>query len=136
MEVFDRPTFLRIAGEGMNYGEVLPRSRRNRDAWDAFGGRRKRREEREGQMADCIAKLGTVRAIPGIDGIEAFQAGDASAFDNAEQIEPGIGNRACAVGEADQGKHRAGNPDFGVIGTGGFERGQGQNHVANGAWAN
>ena len=59
-----------------------------------------------------------------------------SALDNAEQIEASVGDGAGAVGEADQRKHGPGNPDFGVIGTGGFESGQGQNHVANGAWAN
>jgi len=87
-------------------------------------------------VPDGIAKLGTVRAVPGIDGIEVFQLWNAGAFEHAHQIECGVGDGACAVGEADQGKQRAGSPDFGVIGAGGFESGQGKNHIADGARTN
>jgi len=87
-------------------------------------------------VPDGIAKLETVRAVPGIDGIEVFQLWNAGAFEHAHQIECGVGDGACAVGEADQGKQRAGSPDFGVIGAGGFESGQGKNHIADGARTN
>jgi len=120
----------------MDHGEILAFNGGNGNARDAVGGRRQRREEREGQMADCIAKLGTVRAVPGIDGVEPFQLRHASAFDDADQIEAGVGDGAGTVGEANQGKHRARSPDFGVIGAGGFESGQGKNHIADGARAN
>ena len=47
----------------------------------------------------------------------------------------GIGKSAGAVGEADQGKHRARGPDFGIRRAGGFERGERQDDVADRAGA-
>ena len=85
----------------MDYSEILASSRRNGNAGDAFGGRRKRREECKWQVADRIAKLGAVRAVPGIDGIEVLQLRNAGILDHADQIESGVGDGAGAVGEAD-----------------------------------
>ena len=87
-------------------------------------------------MPDGIAKLGTVRTVPGIDGIKVFELRDAGTFDHADQVESGVGDGACAIGKANQRKHRARSPDFGVIGAGGFESGQGKNHIADGARTN
>jgi len=120
----------------MNHSEILGFDLGNRDVRDAYGGRRKRREECKREMADRIPEFGTVRAIPGIDRVEFFQLGDASALDNSHKVEPGVGDGAGAVGEADQGEHRAGSPHFGVIGARGFEGGEGQNNVADGAGTN
>jgi len=117
----------------MNHGEILALNIRNGNAGDAFGGWRKCREECEGQMPHRIAKLWAVGAVPGIDRIEARQIWDASAFDHADQIESGVDDGACAVGESNQRKHRTRHPDFGVIGAGSFESGQGQNNVPDGS---
>lgn len=120
----------------MDHGEILPRSRWNRNARDAFGGRRKRGEKRKGQMPHGLAKLGTVRSVPGIDGVERWQLRDPGAFDDAQQVEAGIGDRAGAVSETDQREQRAGSPDFGVSGARGFESGQREDDIADGAGAN
>ena len=82
-------------------------------------------------MAYGIAKLGAIGSVPGIDGVEGFKLGDAGVFDHAQQIEAGIGDRACAIGEADQREHRARGPDFGIRRAGGFQRGERQDDVAD-----
>jgi len=117
----------------MDHGEILTSSRRDRNARDAFGRRRKCGKECEGQMTDRFAELGAVRTVPGIDGIEVFELRDAGTFDHADQVESGVGDGACAIGKANQRKHRARSPDFGVIDASGFESGQGKNDVADGA---
>ncbi|MCU1338713.1 MAG: hypothetical protein JWO19_4294 [Bryobacterales bacterium] len=119
----------------MNDREVLSGSPRHVDSRDPFGWRGERGEKRERKMAHGVAKFGAVRSVPGIDGIERFQLGDASAFDDAQQIESGVGNRAGAVGETDQGEHRTRGPDFGIGGPGGFESGKREYNVADGAGA-
>ncbi len=134
-EIFERPTFFPAAGKGMDHGEILNRRRRDGNPRDSLFRRRERGEKREGEMADRFAKLGTVGSVPGVDGIEGFEFGYAGVFDDAEQVEAGVGDGARAAGEADERKHGTGGPDFGVSGAGGFERGQRQDEVADGAGA-
>ena len=117
----------------MDHDEILPGSGRNRNARDAFGGRRKRGKKSKRQMPDRIAELRAVGSVPGIDRIEGFQLRDPRSFHHAEQVQARIGDGARAVGEADQRKDGAGSPDFGVVGARGFQRGQGEDHIANGA---
>ena len=67
----------------MDDGEVLRAGRRDGNARDSFGGRRKRGKKRERQMADGVAKLGAVCTIPGIEGIERIEFRNSRAFDHA-----------------------------------------------------
>jgi hypothetical protein len=120
----------------MDDREVLSRGVRdwflcNNDVRDPFGRRRKRGEKCKREMADRIAKFGTVRSVPGIDGVECFKLRDAGSFYHAHQIQAGIGNRAGAMGEADEGKQRARGPHFGVIGSSSLERWKGKDDVAD-----
>ena len=117
----------------MNHGKILAFGSGNRNARDAFGRRRKSREERERQMPNCVAEFGAIRSVPAIDGIELLQFRNAGTIHNADQIESGVGDGAGAIGEADQGEHRARSPDFGVTCAGGFECGQREDYIANGA---
>lgn len=117
----------------MNHGEVPAFDSGTGNMRDAFGGWRKRREERERQMPNRVAEFGAIRSVPGIDGIELFQFWNAGAVHNADQIESSVGDGAGAIGEADQGEHRARSPDFGVMGAGGLECWQRENYIADGA---
>jgi hypothetical protein len=134
--MFERPALGGTAGKGMDHGEIAGRGGGHRNARDAFGGRRERGKKCKRKMADGLAKLGAVCAVPGIDGIERVELRDARIVDDAQKVEAGIGNRAGAVGETDQGKQGARRPDFGVIGARGFKSRQGQNDIADGAGAN
>jgi hypothetical protein len=120
----------------MDDREVLDGCPRNGDMRDAFGGRRQRRKERERKMANRVAKLGAVRAVPGIDGIERFELGDAGAFHYSHQIQGSVGNSPGAIRETDQREHRSRCPDFRISRSGGFERGERKNNVADRAGAN
>lgn len=120
----------------MDDREVPRRGGGDGNAWNPFGGRRKRGEKCKREMADGIAKFVTVGSIPGKDGVECFELGDAGSFDHTHQIQAGIGNRAVATGEADEGKQRARGPDFGVIGTSCFQRWEGKDDVTDCAGAN
>lgn len=135
-KAFERPAFGRVTGEGVYHGKVLDSRRRDSDRRHAFRRRRKRGEKSEGKMADGVAEIGAIRSVPGIDGIEGFEFRDAGVFDHAQQIEAGIGDRTCAIGEADQGKHRAGGPDFRIRRAGGFKRGERQDDIADRSGAN
>lgn len=115
----------------MDDREILRRRRGNSDVGNPFHGRRKRREKRERKMAERISKLRTMGPVPGIDGVECFKRGDARPFHHSHQIDAGIGDSPGAVREANQGKHRARSPDFGVIGAGGFERRERKDDVAD-----
>jgi len=134
-EGFERPSFLWVAGKGMDDGEVLGRLRRYGDVRNSFRGRRQCGKKRERKMADGIAEFGTVGSVPGIDGVERFELGDAGAFDHPEQIQSGIGNRPGAVGEASQGQQRPRGPDFGIRGARSFESGERKDDVADGPGA-
>lgn len=116
----------------MDDGVIAARDRRHGDARNA-GRRGQRGKESERQMGDRLAEFGAVGAVPGVDGVEGFERRDAGAVEDAEEVEAGVDDRAGAVGEADQGKHRARGPDFGVFVARGFEGGQGEDHVADGA---
>ena len=118
----------------MDDREVLAPGCRDFDA-RRFFWQRLRREKRERQMRNGFAELGTIGAVPGIDFVERSQRGTFCGFDNADQVEAGVGDGSGAVGKADQGESRARGPDFGVIGSGGFERGEREDYVANGAGA-
>lgn len=120
----------------MNDREVLGARGRHGDARNPFHGRWKRREECERKVAHSIPELRTMGPVPGIDGIERFELRDTRPFDDAHQIQAGIGDRACAVGKADQREHGSRSPDFGVIGAGGLQRGEGKNNVADRAGTN
>jgi len=120
----------------MDDGKVLLGRRWNGDVWDSFGGRRQSRKEREREMAQSISKLRTMGPVPAIDRVERFQLWDAGAFHDAHQIQAGIGNCAGAVCKANQGKHRARRPYFGVLGAGLFQGRKGKNDVANGSRPN
>lgn len=93
-------------------------------------------EEGEGEMANCVTKVRARGAVPGINRVEGVEHGNVGFFHDAQQVESCIGDGASAIGEADQREHRARNPDLGVIGARGFERGERQNHVADRSGAN
>jgi hypothetical protein len=120
----------------MDDREVLDRFRWNGDLRDPFRGRRKCREKGERKMAHSILKLRTMGPIPGIDRIERFKLRNARPFHHTHQIQTSIGDSSRAVGETDQGKHRARRPDFGIGGARGFERGKRKDNVADRAGAN
>ena len=115
----------------MNDREVLDRGWRNSDVRNPLHGRRQRREERERKMAHSISKLRTMGPVPGINGIERLELGNAGALHDSHKLQTSIGNRACTIGKADQGEHRARRPDFGVRGSGGFEGRKGEDDVAD-----
>jgi hypothetical protein len=85
-------------------------------------------------MRDGFAKFGTRRAVPGIDFVEAFEQRAACSGD-AQEVESGVGDGSGAIRKTDERKGRARGPDFGVIGTGGFEGGKREDYVADGAGA-
>ena len=115
----------------MDDREVFKRMRRNNDVRDSFGGRRKRGEKRERKMAHSLSKLWTMGPVPGIDGVEGFQLRDASPFHHSHQIQTRIGDSPGTVGEADQRKHGARRPNFGVSRASGLERGERKDNVAD-----
>src|SRR5437879_1214408 len=82
-------------------------------------------------MPHRVTKLGTAGPVPGVDRVERFERDDAGVFDHAHQIEASVGDGPRAIGKADQRQHRARSPDLGVIGAGGFKRGQRKNAVAD-----
>ena len=98
---------------------------------DTFHGRRKRGEKRKRKMAHSISKLRTMGPVPGIDRVERFELRDAGPFHHSHQIQAGIGDGACTIGEADQRKHWARHPNFGVSRARSLERGERKNDVAN-----
>ena len=134
-EIFQRPAFPAAAGERVNGDEVLHRRRRDRNPRDSFLRWRKRGEKCEREMANGVAKLGTVGAVPGIDRVERFKLRDTRVFDDAEKIESGIGDGAGVVGETDQRQQRTRGPDFGVGGACSFQSGQREDDVPDGAGA-
>jgi hypothetical protein len=85
-------------------------------------------------MRDSFPKLGTVGAVPGIDFIERFERGTLCARD-ADEVESGVGNGTGLVGEANERQRHARSPDFGVIGLRGFQSGEREDDVADGAGA-
>ena len=119
----------------MYHREIFRRLNRHGDARDAIRRWRDRGKERERKMAHGIAKFRAVRSVPGIDGIERFQLPNAGVFNHANQIDAGIGDGPRAIGKTDQGKQRARDPDFGVIGSGSFQGGKRKDHVADRARA-
>lgn len=135
-EIFEGPAFFAAAGERMDHSEISLRRGRDGNPRDPFLRRRERGEEREGKTTDGFAKLGTVGSVPGVDRIEGFELRDAGVFYHAQKIEACVGDGSGAVGEADQRKHGTRGPDFGVSGAGGFECGQRQDDVADGAGSN
>jgi hypothetical protein len=126
---------MRTTCKRMNHREIGGGRGRHGNARDAFG-RRERGEECEREIANGFAKFGPMETVPGIDGIETFETRGAGAFDHAHQIEAGIGDGAHAVGETDQRERGARRPNFGIFGTRGFESGERQNYVADGAGTN
>jgi hypothetical protein len=131
LEVFERPVFLRAAGVWVDDGEVLARGWRNGDARRSFG-ERLRRKEFEGQVRDGFAEFGSSCAVPGIDFVEAFEQ-RAFCGGDAQEVESGVGDGLGSFCKTDKRKGRARGPDFGVIGSGGFEGGEREDHVADGA---
>jgi len=119
----------------MDHSKVLVGRRWNGDVGDSVRRRRKRREKRERQMAYSISKLRTIRSVPGINGVERIEFRHASPFHDAHQIQARIGNRPRAVGKANQWKHRAWRPYFGVLGAGRFQGRKRENNVADGPGA-
>jgi hypothetical protein len=134
-EIFEGPAFFAAAGKGMDHGEVFGRTGGNLDSRNSVRWGRQRREEGKREIADGLAKLGTVGSVPGVDRIEKLEFGDAGVLYHAQQIEASVGDGAGAVGEADQRKHGTRGPDFSVGGAGGFECGQREDDVADGARA-
>ena len=87
----------------MNGGEVFDGTRRDLNARcsdhvDGLGGK-----ECEGEMADGVAKLRVIGAVPGVDGIEGCEVaqtrGRARAIGDADEVEAGVGDGSGAVGE-------------------------------------
>ena len=85
-------------------------------------------------MRDGFTKLGTVGAVPGINFIERFERW-ACCVGDADEVESCVGDGTGFIGEADQRQSDAGRPDFGVIGSRGFESGEREDDVADGAGA-
>jgi hypothetical protein len=99
----DRPVFLAAPGKGMDYGEIAGLDRRQVDARHTLRRNWQRGKKRERQMADRMAELRAIGPVPGIDGIEGFELGNAGVVEHADQVQAGIGDRAGAVGKAEQG---------------------------------
>lgn len=104
------------AGERMNHREIFDRCRGNGNVRDARR-RGQRGVEGERQMANRLAELWAMVAIPGVDRVKCLQRPRARAFDDTHQIDPGIRDRQHPIRKADQRKHRPGSPNLGVIGT-------------------
>lgn len=117
----------------MDDSEIFAPGRRDFNARRNFG-ERLGGEKRKGQVRDGGAEFGAGGAVPGVDFVEGFEQRAFCRCD-AQQIEAGVGDGAGSVGEADKGEGNARGPDFGVIGPGGFERGERENDVADGAGA-
>lgn len=99
----ERPVFPGAAGEGVNDSEVFNGGGGHGNAGgDAGPGGRRRWEKGERQVTDSRSKFGAVCAVPGIDGVEGFERGNAGIFEDADEIETGIGDGASAVGKTDQ----------------------------------
>lgn len=120
----------------MNHDEISTWSRWHLDARNSVEWRRQSREEREWQVPHRVAKLGTMITVPGVNRIEASECFRARAFDDADEVESGVGDRADSIRETDQWKHWPWSPHLGVISARSFQRGQRQDHVADGARAN
>jgi len=135
-KIFERPILFGTAGEGMNHGEIARDRGRHRDSWDALCGRRKRGKEGEGQMTDGVAKFGVLGPVPGVNRIEALEREDLCAGRHANQVEACIGDGASAIGKTDERKHSAWRPYFGVLRAGGFQLGQREDAIADGAGTN
>lgn len=118
----------------MNDCEILARGRRDFNAGMSFR-QRLRGEKSERQMRDGFPELGTIGAVPGINFVEAFERGAFSGFDDADQVESGVGDGPGFIGKSNQRENDARGPDFGEIGLCGFERGKRKDDVANGAGA-
>jgi hypothetical protein len=114
--------------------EVLARKCWDWDAWWGFR-ERERWEKCERQVRDCFTEFGAGGAVPGINFVERFQRRTFCILNDADQIEPGVGYRSCFIGETDQRQCCARCPDFGVIGSGGFESWEREDYVADGAGA-
>jgi hypothetical protein len=114
-------------------GEVLARGWRDCDSWRFFrerlGG-----EKFERQVRDGFAEFGSSCAVPGIDFVEAFEQ-RAFCGGDAQEVESGVGDGLGSFCKTDKRKGRARGPDFGVIGSGGFEGGEREDYVADGAGA-
>jgi hypothetical protein len=102
-EEIERPVLFRATGGRVNDGEVLDGTRGDVDARrsyavDGLGGK-----ECERQMADRVAKLGVIRAVPGVDGVESCElaeaCGRARAVGDADEIEAGVRDGPGAVGK-------------------------------------
>src|SRR5579863_263121 len=136
-KLIDGPAFRNAAGKRVDHDEVLDRDLRHFDARNSFRRRRQRWKERERQMAHSLAEFRPVRAVPGVNGVEGFERGfdgrQASVLDYAHQVEARVGDGAGAIRKANQRQHCASGPNLGVIRAGSFERGQGKDHVADGA---
>lgn len=100
----------------MDHGEIFQARGGNRDARNGLMRDRQGGEKREGKMPHRVAKFSPVGSIPGINRIELRQLRRRCAFDHPHQVEPGIEDRAGAVGKPDQRQNRARRPDLGVIG--------------------
>ena len=81
-------------------------------------------------MRDGFPELRTSRAVPGVDGIERLQRRTLGIGD-ADELDAGIRDGTGAVGKSDQREGHARSPDFRVFGSGGLERGEREDHVAD-----
>ena len=119
----------------MNHREVFERRNGHLNTRDTNGGNRERGKEREREVADSISKLGPVASVPRINRVKRFQLRNTRALDNADQIEPCIGDGSRTVGKSKQRQHRPLRPHFGVIGTRPFQLRKRQNYIADGTRA-
>jgi hypothetical protein len=55
----------------------------------------------ERQVRNGFAEFRASGPVPGINFIESFQRRAFCIFNDADQVEPGIGDRPCFIGEAD-----------------------------------
>ena len=120
----------------MNHGEIARGRGRHGDPWDALRGGGERRKKGERQVTDGFAKFGVLGPVPGVDRIEAVERGDLRAGQHANQIEARVGDGTGAIGKTDERKHSARRPYFGIVGAGGFEFGQREDAIADGAGTN
>ena len=86
----------------MNGGEIFHRRGGNFNRRSGVVLKRESGEEREGEIANGVAKLRAIGAVPGVDGIEWAERAERSIFDDANEVESGVGDGARAVGEANQ----------------------------------
>src|SRR6059036_3655524 len=87
---------------------------------------------REAQPRDRLAELGSARAVPGYDAVESLQSLDQPRRRvDFQHVEPGRTNRADRIGEADERHVLLGHPNFEVFGSQRFERGKGDDQIAD-----